>query len=69
MTREIISRKLVKTINEYGIVESKERKLDVYGKQYGRMQTWYDVCLDAGDGDIVYSCRNLIKAERWTKEN
>ena len=43
--------------------------LDVNEKPYGCIQTWYDICLDNGDGDIVSSYDNIKAARKWAKEN
>lgn len=67
--KELISSEIVETIGEYTIVKTKERALDINGKPYGRIQTWYDVCLDDGYGDIVASYDNIKAARKWAKEN
>lgn len=69
MSKELISSKIIETIGEYTIVKIKERMLDENGKPYGRIQTWYDICLDNGDGDIVASFKTPKSARKWTKEN
>ena len=66
MEREILSCELVETIGEYTIVKSKETVANVLHKQ---TIIWYDVCLDNGDGDIVYSSKKLHYARKWAKEN
>lgn len=67
--RKLIGSEIVETIGEYTIVKTKERMLDVNGKPYGRIQVWYDICLDNGDGDIVASYDNIKEVRKWAKEN
>lgn len=67
--RELISSEIIETIGEYAIVKTKERMLDVNEKPYRCIQTWYDICLDNGDGDIVSSYDNIKAARKWAKEN
>ena len=67
--RELISSEIVETIGEYTIVKTKEKMVDVNGIPYGNIQTWYDICLDHGDGDIVSSYDNIKAARKWAKEN
>ena len=69
MDKEIIEIKIVAIVGEYGIQKCKERYLDYEGKPYGRIHTWFDVCLENGNGDIVESFRTLIEAKKWAKEN
>ena len=66
MEREILSIEIVETIGEYTILRSKEIVIDVLRRP---KMVFYDVCLDGGDGDIVYSCKNLKEARKWAKEN
>ena len=69
MYKEVLENKIVKIIGEYGIVKAKEQMyFDNYTK-LGREIIWYDVCLENGYGDIVYSCQKLKEACRWAKEN
>lgn len=67
--RELINSEIVETIGKYTIVKIKERSLDINGNPYGRIQIWFDVCLDHGDGDIVSSYDNIKAARKWAKEN
>ena len=67
--RQLISAEIIETIGEYAIVKTKERMLDANGKPYGRIQIWYDICLEHGDGDIVASFDNIKAARKWIKEN
>lgn len=69
MDKEILEIKIVTIIGEYGIQRCKERYLDVDGKPYGRVHTWFDVCDEQGDGDILESFRTLKEAKKWAKEN
>ena len=69
MDRYVISCELVAMTKKYGILKSKEKSLDSQGRPYGPVQTWYDVCLECGEGDIVASFGNLRAATRWVKEN
>lgn len=67
--RELISSEIVETIGEYTIVKTKERIVNANNIPYGGIQTWYDICLDNGDGDIVASYNNIKAAKKWAKEN
>lgn len=67
--RELISSEIIETIEVYTIVKTKERTLDINGKPYGKVQAWYDICLDNGNGDIVASFDNIKAAKKWAKEN
>lgn len=69
MNKEIIEIKVVAIINNYGIQRCKERYLDVDGKPFGRIHTWFDVCEDQGNGDIVESFKTLREAKKWAKED
>ena len=67
--RELISSEIVETIGEYTIVKTKERMVDANGRPYGPILTWYDICLNNGNGDIVASYDNIKGARKWAKEN
>ena len=67
--RFLISSEIVETIGEYTIVKTKEKMVDINGKPYGRIQTWYDIYLEHGDGYIVASYDNIRAARKWAKEN
>lgn len=69
MEKEILGIKLIETIGDYTIVRLRERTVKQNGIIYGKIQTWYDVCLDYGDGDIVCSYNKLSDARKWAKEN
>ena len=64
MEKEILSCEIVDIVDEYGIEKTRERVLG-----FGTIHTWYDVCLERGEGDIVASFRTLKEARRWAKEN
>lgn len=67
--RELIKSKIIETIGEYTIVMAKEKAIDSNGEQYGYALTWFDICLDNGDGDIVASFKTIKEARKWIKEN
>lgn len=69
MRKEIVETKIIQTIGAYTIVKSVEQAYWDDGKRAGRAHNWYDVCLDNGDGDIVYSCNKLNEARRWARED
>lgn len=69
MYKETLECKLIQVIGQYGIVKCIERKLIGANMKPGRRYTMYDVCLDHGEGDIVYSCEKLNEARKWAKEN
>ena len=69
MYKERLECKLIQTIGQYGIVKCIERHLIGAAMKPGRRYTVYDVCLDHGDGDIVYSCEQITDARKWAKEN
>jgi hypothetical protein len=69
MRKEIIKQEKMQTIGDYTIVKSVEQNHWDDGTRAGRMHNHYDVCLDGGDGDIVYSCDKLNEARKWAKEN
>lgn len=67
MEKKILNTKLVYTIGEYGIVKSEEELLFDNGDSFGVRETWYDVCLYNGDGDIVASFTTLKEAQQWAR--
>lgn len=69
MYKETLECKLIQVIREYGIVRCTERNLIGAEMKPGRRYVVYDVCLDHGEGDIVYSCKSLNEARKWAKEN
>lgn len=69
MDKEKLSFELVGKIGDYGILKCKEKKLDHSGKPYGKTETWYDVCLNGGEGDIVASFGGIREAKKWAKEH
>ena len=60
---------VIQIIGEYGIVRTIEQMFSDNGKKIGNKTVWYDVCLENGDGDIVFSCQTLKDARKWAKEN
>ena len=68
MERRIVYAKIIEHLGEYGIVKSKEETLWNNGKVF-KKTTWYDVCLERGEGDIVASFHKIIDARKWAKEN
>ena len=68
MYKEIIETKIMQTIGAYTIVKSVEQHYWDNGKRFGRAHTWYDICIDSGDGDIVASYDKLNNAYNWAKE-
>lgn len=69
MEKKIIYSEVIEVINEYGIIKSKEGWLRSNGKIFGKIETWYDVCLEQGNGDIVASFGTLNEARNYIKEN
>ena len=69
MYKEILEHKLIQKIGKYGIVKVKEQQYLYDGTKFDKMHTWYDVCIDDGDGDIVVSFSSLKTARKWAKEN
>ena len=68
MEKKIIEVNLIERIGEYGVVKCKEQQLDYKGKPIGKVQTWYDVCMEHGDGDIVASFKTKSEAIRYARE-
>lgn len=68
MESRVVCSEIIEHIGEYGIVKSKEETLFDNGKIFKRT-TWYDVCLEHGEGDIVASFNKIIDARKWVKEN
>ena len=68
MYKNIIDSRLIFNIGEYGIIRVKEESRFDNGTLLGT-SIWYDVCLDHGNGDIVYSSQQLEEAKQWAKEN
>ena len=60
---------VIQIIGEYGIIKSVEQMHLDNGNKIGDKLIWYDVCLENGNGDIVYSCQKLKEARKWAKEN
>lgn len=68
MERKVVDASIVETIGEYGIAKVKEETVWNNGKVFGK-KTFYDVCLEHGEGDIVASFNKLNDARKWAKEN
>lgn len=68
MEKKVVDASIVETIGEYGIAKIKEETIWNNGKVFGK-KTFYDVCLDKGEGDIVASFNRLSDARKWAKEN
>lgn len=69
MWKKVLESKIIEMVGEYGIVKSKEQNYLSNGAKDGKAKTWYDVCLDGGDGDIVASFNKITEARKWAKEN
>ena len=67
MYKETLSIRVKQTIGRYTIVQTKEQYYLEDGRRFGREHVVYDICLDGGDGDIVYSCYRLNEARKWAK--
>lgn len=68
MEKKVVDASIIETIGEYGIAKVKEETIWNNGKVFGK-KTFYDVCLDKGEGDIVASFNKLSDARKWAKEN
>lgn len=68
MERRVVESSIVEIIGEHGIAKVKEETVWDNGKVFGR-KTFYDVCLEHGDGDIVASFNKISDARKWAKEN
>lgn len=68
MEKRVVESSIVETICEYGIAKVKEETVWDNGKVFG-CKTFYDVCLEHGDGDIVASFSKINEARKWAKEN
>ena len=69
MYEEKLKTNIMQTVGQYTIIRSIEQTYWNNGQKCGEPDTWYDVCLDGGNGDIVYSCEKLKEARKWAKEN
>ena len=67
MFRKILESEIKTTIGEFTIVRSVEQVYFDDCKKCGKATTWYDICLDGGDGDIVFSCSDMDMAIEWIK--
>lgn len=68
MYKEIIKQENIQTLGNYTIVKSVEQTYWDNGRRFGRVATWYDICLDGGNGDIVESYDKLYNARKRIKE-
>ena len=68
MERKVVVASIIEIIGEYGVVKVKEETIWDNGRVFGR-KTFYDVCLEYGDGDIVASFTKLTEARKWAKDN
>lgn len=68
METRIVEANVIAIIGEYGIAKVKEETLSYSGKVLSH-QTFYDVCLEQGEGDIVVSFKKINEAKKWAKEN
>ena len=69
MYKKIQKTKIIQTICEYTIIKSVEQTYWDNGERFGKPHTWYDICLDGRDGDIVTSYKKLNAARKWAKED
>lgn len=69
MYKIIKENRMLQPIGKYTIVKTVEMMYFDNDEMCGKPKTWYDVCLDNGDGDVVYSCDKLNEARKWAKEN
>lgn len=65
MYRKVLESEVLQTIGEHTIVKSVEQVYFDDCTKCGKPTTWYDVCLDNGDGDIVFSCSDKDMAVEW----
>lgn len=68
MYKEIIRQENIQTLGNYTIVKSVEQTYWDNGRRFGRANTWYDICLDGGNGDIYESYDKLNAAKKRIKE-
>lgn len=69
MYKQVQETKIIQTIGQYTIAKSIEQTYWDNGVRFGKPQTWYDICLDNGDGDIIASYDKLNSALKWAKEH
>ena len=65
MFRKVLESEIKTTIGEFTIVKSIEQVYFDDCTKCGKETTWYDVCLNGGDGDIVFSCSDMSMAIEW----
>ena len=68
MFRKVLKSEIKKTIRDFTIVKSVEQVYFDDCTKCGEATTWYDVCLDGGCGDIVFSCSDMDMAIEWIEE-
>ena len=68
MEKKVVEASIVETIGVYGIVKVKEETTWDNGKVFNH-KTFYDVCLEYGEGDIVASFNKISEARKWAKDN
>ena len=68
MYKKTIKTENIQTLGNYTIVKSVEQTYWDNGKKFGVAQTWYDICLDGGNGDILESYCRLQDARKRIKE-
>ena len=68
MFRKVLESEILQTVGEHTIVKSVEQVYFDNCTKCGKPTTWYDVCLDNGDGDIVFSCSNKDMAIEWIEK-
>lgn len=68
MYKKTIKTENIQTLGNYTIVKSVEQTYWDNGKKFGAAQTWYDICLDGGNGDILESSDKIRTAKRRIKE-
>lgn len=54
-----LNSQIIQNVGEYGIVRSIEQTYLDNGNKIGGKAIWYDICLDKGYGDIIYSCKKI----------
>ena len=69
MEKRIILSAVVYTNEKYGVVKCKERWCANDGKFISKVETWYDVCLEKGNGDIVASFKTMKEAKQYIRGN
>ena len=68
MYRDIIDAKVIDTIGQYTIVRVDCQYFYNNGTKANKT-TSYDVCLDGGDGDIVFSSEQYLQSYQWALDD